>query len=92
MYTIFRLLIIATIYGDKRMLGKQKTDVIKFKKSLSGWERKRREVVPLSNGAVHLYSVTVQVHAFILTNKQPVMSISVMLIYDKKKKKTVKSC
>lgn len=60
--------------------------MIKFKKLLSGWERKRREVVPLSNGAVHLYSVTVQVHAFILTKKQPVMSISVILIYDKKKK------
>lgn len=43
-------------------------------------------MVPLSNGAVHLYSVTVQVHAFILTKKQPVMSISVILIYDKKKK------
>ena len=43
-------------------------------------------MVPLRNGAVHLYSVTVQVHAFILTKKQPVMSISVILIYDKKKK------
>lgn len=59
--------------------------MIKFKKTLSGWERKRREVVPLSNRAVHLYSVTVQVHAFILTNKH-FSSISVILIYDKKKK------
>lgn len=43
-------------------------------------------MVPLRNGAVHLYSVTVQVHAFILTNKQPFMSILVILISDKKKK------
>ena len=33
MYTIFRLLTIATIYGDKRMLGKQKNRCDQIKKN-----------------------------------------------------------